>query len=252
MSKLFQLYGVGQALFPVLPPPQHFITPPTINQTNYEIGQIVFSGTVGAYTFYIYAGAGVWEVLDVAAGNIISINGTTNQITVTTVAGVATVSLPAAITTPGSLTTTTSLSATTTITAGTGITSTTGNIVASAGNVSASGTVTGGTGVTATTGNLTATAGNLALNGVGSKVVINVAAPSTSSVGTSVAMTAGSVTVSTTAVSASSKIFLSANTAGGTPGVLNAPTGSITPGVSFVINSSSGTDTSTVNYWIVN
>lgn len=62
----------------------------------------------------------------------------------------------------------------------------------------------------------------------------------------------GTVTVSTTAVGASSKIFLSRNTTGGTLGDLSAPVGSIVAATSFVINSSSGSETSTVNWMIVN
>lgn len=62
----------------------------------------------------------------------------------------------------------------------------------------------------------------------------------------------GTVTVNTTAVAAGSLIFVSRNTAGGTVGHLNAPVASIVAATSFVINSSSGTDTSTVNWWIIN
>jgi hypothetical protein len=65
-------------------------------------------------------------------------------------------------------------------------------------------------------------------------------------------MTAGTITVATTAVTASSKIFLTVNTPGGTQGVLSAPTASIIANTSFVINSSNASDTSTVNWWIVN
>ena len=43
MAKMFQVYGIGQALIPVLPPPLPFENPPTSNQTNYEIGQLVYS-----------------------------------------------------------------------------------------------------------------------------------------------------------------------------------------------------------------
>jgi hypothetical protein len=63
-------------------------------------------------------------------------------------------------------------------------------------------------------------------------------------------LVAGTVTVSTTAVTASSIILISRNAAGGTVGDLRL--GTITAGVSFVINSASGTDTSTVNWLIVN
>ena len=64
------------------------------------------------------------------------------------------------------------------------------------------------------------------------------------------ALVAGTVTVSTTSVSAASKIFVTHATPGGTMGHLSQ--GTIVAGTSFVINSNSGTDTSTVNWWIVN
>lgn len=70
MSKMFQCYGIGQALIPVLPPPLKFETAPTVNQTNYEVGQVVYTGTPGAYTFYIYSGVGVWEILESSSGNL--------------------------------------------------------------------------------------------------------------------------------------------------------------------------------------
>ena len=73
---------------------------------------------------------------------------------------------------------------------------------------------------------------------------------SNAALGTSAAMTAGTITISTTAVTASSKIFLSHASAGGTLGELYV--GTITPGTSFVINSSSSTDTGTVNWEIKN
>ncbi len=61
----------------------------------------------------------------------------------------------------------------------------------------------------------------------------------------------GTVTVNTTAVTATSLIFLSVNTPAGTQGTVSAPTASITAGTSFVINSSNALDTSTVNWMIV-
>lgn len=209
-------------------------------------------------------GVDTWVLLGGSSGAISAINGTANQITANTVGNVTTLSLPAAITAPGSLTTTTSLSATTTITSGTGITATTGGVTASAGNivatlgnitatagsVSAGTTITAGTSMTATLGAITATNGNLVLGTAGNK--LSIATGANASVGTSVAMTAGTVTISTTAVTASSKIFLTANTPGGTQGTLSAPTASIVAGTSFVINSSSNTDTSTVNWWLIN
>ena len=135
MSKMFQVYGLGQALIPVLPPPLPFQNAPTSNQTNYEIGQVVFTPPTAPTAFYMYAGGGNWVEFASGSGAIVSVLGTTNQVTVTTAAGVATISLPSAIAAPGSLTTTTSLAATTTVTAGTGITATLGNITANNGNL---------------------------------------------------------------------------------------------------------------------
>lgn len=64
-----------------------------------------------------------------------------------------------------------------------------------------------------------------------------------------VALTAGAVTVNTTMVTANSRIFLTGQTGGGTPGAyrVNQRTG----GSSFEIASTSGTDTNLVAWWIV-
>jgi hypothetical protein len=62
-------------------------------------------------------------------------------------------------------------------------------------------------------------------------------------------LVAGTVTVSTTAVAANSRIFLTAQSTGGTPGALRVS--ARTAGTSFTITSTSGTDTSTVAWQIV-
>jgi hypothetical protein len=62
-------------------------------------------------------------------------------------------------------------------------------------------------------------------------------------------LAAGTVTVSTTAVTASSRIWLTVATSGGTQGHLSV--GTITAGVDFVINSTSGSETSIVNWLII-
>jgi hypothetical protein len=93
MSKMFQVYGIGQALIPVLPPPLPFQSAPTSNQTNYEIGQVVFTPPTSPTAFYMYGGGGNWVQLADADGPIESVVGTANQVDVTTVANVATVSL---------------------------------------------------------------------------------------------------------------------------------------------------------------
>lgn len=75
MSKMNQCYGIGQALINTLPPPLLFGNAPGASDTNFEIGQIVYTGSVGAYTFYLYAGAGVWELLDIATGALDTLTG---------------------------------------------------------------------------------------------------------------------------------------------------------------------------------
>jgi hypothetical protein len=126
MAKMFQVYGIGQALIPVLPPPIGFENAPTSNQTNYEIGQVVYTPPLNPTSFYMYAGAGVWSLFSSATGDIVSVAGTPNQVAANTVGGVATVSLPVAITAPGSLATTTTLASGTTLTVGTKLLVTTG------------------------------------------------------------------------------------------------------------------------------
>jgi hypothetical protein len=93
--------------------------------------------------------------------------------------------------------------------------------------------------------------GSLSLKTAGNK--INIATGTNASVGTSSALSSGSVTVNTTAVTSSSKIFLTGNdTSAGTAtdGVLSV--GTIVNGTSFVINSSLTTDNRTVNWFIIN
>jgi hypothetical protein len=99
----------------------------------------------------------------------------------------------------------------------------------------------------------------LDLSGAGSRVVANTGGgpagdrPSITE-GTNARMgratlVAGTVTVATTAVAATSEVFLTCQTPGGTPGFLRVS--ARTAGVSFTIQSSSGTDTSVVAWMIV-
>ena len=93
MSKMFQVYGIGQALIPVLPPPQGFENPPTSNQTNYEIGQLVYSPPKSPTAFYMYAGAGTWIELATSAGDVLSVTGTANKILASPTSGSVVLSL---------------------------------------------------------------------------------------------------------------------------------------------------------------
>ena len=63
-------------------------------------------------------------------------------------------------------------------------------------------------------------------------------------------LSSGTVTVNTDKIKTGYKIYLSVNTPSGTQGFLSAPTGSIVDETEFVINSTSATDDSTVNWWI--
>ena len=63
-------------------------------------------------------------------------------------------------------------------------------------------------------------------------------------------LSSGTVTVSTASIHTGYKIYVSVDTPSGTLGFLSAPTGSIVDGTEFVINSTSATDDSIVNWWI--
>jgi len=65
-------------------------------------------------------------------------------------------------------------------------------------------------------------------------------------------LVAGTVTVNTNKIATNSVIFLTRNTPSGTLGELSVPSASIVDGVSFTINSSSATETSTINWFIIN
>jgi hypothetical protein len=114
--------------------------------------------------------------------------------------------------------------------------------------VTAPGSVTATTTLTATLGNITATNGNLVLGTLGNKLVIP--AGTNGSVGTTAAMSGspGTVTVSSTAVTTSSIIIFSRDVTGGVPGqvsITSQTTGSFTL-------TSTGVETSTFNYLIIN
>lgn len=129
-----------------------------------------------------------------------------------------------------------------TVTAVGDITSSTGNIAATAGTVTAgTGLVVTAGGATITAGNLTVTAGKILLPGTGSAA----------SVGTATLNSTTNVTVSTTAVTANSRIFLTKTSATGATQGTPYVTG-ITAGTSFTIASTGAADTSTVNWLIVN
>lgn len=134
-----------------------------------------------------------------------------------------------------------------------------------AGALNATTSVTAGTTLTATLGAITATNGNLVLNTAGNKIISTsvgaAAAAGANSFGT-VTLIAGSETVSTTAVTASSIIILTRQSVGATGandlGILSV--GTIVGGTSFVINAWTATnatvlqtdDVSVIGWMIIN
>lgn len=208
-------------------------TAPTVTQNQQQPGTFWLVPEPGSGNLYFLAGfvGGVpqWELLSSGSGSVVAVNGTTNQVTVNTAGGIATVSLPASIIAPGSLATTTTLAAGTALSSGT--------------------TITAGTSITATLGNITATNGNLVLSTAGNKLVINAATPAASSVGTTDQMTGGNVTITSSAITASSQIIYSRRAATGGQGEVAI---SAQAGGSATLTSSDNTETSTFDYLIIN
>lgn len=102
------------------------------------------------------------------------------------------------------------------------------------------------TGAASIGSDLTLTNGNMVISGTGKGVQIKGGANGRIGRAT---LVAGTVVVANTTVTANTNIYLTCRTPGGTPGFLRVS--AITNGVSFTILSSSGTDTSIVNWLLV-
>lgn len=113
-----------------------------------------------------------------------------------------------------------------------------------------SATVTGGNyAIMVNAGDANFVNGNITLGTAGNK--LNITTGSNASIGVSSALSSGTLTVSTTAVTASSKIFLThAGSSITNAGVLYV--GTIVAGTSFQIKSTNASDNDTVNWWIIN
>ena len=181
-----------------------------------DLYQIVAGVPVyGTGSLYYQAGNSLgkpnWVLISDLVGPVEAVVGTTNQITVVTSAGTATISIPSVFIAPGSIAATTTL--------------------------------------TATLGNITATNGNLVLGSAGNKLVIHATTAASDSVGTTAAMTSGAVTITSTAITAASKIIYSRDvlgTVGGNVAISAQSVGSAT------LTSDAATETSTFNYLIIN
>lgn len=91
--------------------------------------------------------------------------------------------------------------------------------------------------------------GNITLGIAGNK--INITTGTNASIGTGT-LISGTATISTTAVTASSLIFLTDTTTGALTNVGSLTVGTKTAGTSFVVNSTNVLDTSTFNWLIIN
>ena len=100
--------------------------------------------------------------------------------------------------------------------------------------------------VDSSTGDVTVPTGNLKITTAGKGLQIETGAV-TDRLGTST-LVAGTVTVANTSAVTADKLFLSRATTGGTTGHLSY---TLSSGTSFTINSTSNTDTSTINWLLV-
>ena len=117
------------------------------------------------------------------------------------------------------------------------------------GGLLTAGAVLSNTTITATLGAITATNGNLVLGSAGNKLVIHATTAANDSVGTTAAMTAGAVTITSSAITASSKIIYSRRTLGTVGGNVAI---SAQAGGSATLTSDAATETSTFDYLIIN
>ena len=217
------LYGLPQPTVNQFPTPIVARRDPAASDTGYIFGQIWVNRTAG--TIFALAsnvgGVATW----------LSLGGTiTPSVATLAVTGAATV---------GSV-------ITSTVATSTQLTSNIWSGVGTAAAINLIATPKGTGNFQVTTGNIAALNGNVTMGTAGNGLVIKTGA--NARLGTSAAMVAGAIIIANTSVTANTKIFLSPATAGGTQGALSVV---LNAGVGFTINSSSATDTSTVNYLLI-
>ena len=218
---------------------------PTKRDTNYELQTIWINEKIRRG--FVYLGHGTWQTIGITTGAVatlsgdtgaatpsagnINIRGTTGQIISTASGDDVILSLSTALTTPGSVSVHGTLHADSSIDSN-------GNVSAD-NNIIASNNSYAFWDFISNFGNLRILNGRIFLNAGGIH----------SCVGTT-PLVGGTALITTDQVASTSLIFLTNASPAGTPGILSY--GSIIDGVSFVINSTSATDTSSVNWWIIN
>lgn len=213
-------YGVGAPSIKLNPPPIISSRAPTSTDIRFPLGQVwvyqISSSNASVYSLgSVAAGSATWVLLGGASGDVQTINNLSPTNGNITIAGTAN---QVGVSNAGS-TVTLSLPAA----------------------ITAPGSLTTTTSITATLGNITATNGNLVLGTAGNK--LSIATGSDASTGTAT-LSGGTVTVNTTAVTASSLIHIWRQSIGATGaaalGMLTV--GTITAGTSFVINAVQAAD----------
>ena len=267
------LYGFPQPLTRVFPAPIIAQVAPTTSNYQYPLMQQWLDEASGqAYILVDVAdNSATWEPfagplsLDSLTGDTggaitpvdsnITLAGTADQITTTGTTGTITFSLigpytPATYTAHGVLVGagTSSIAALSVGATGTLLAGSTGANPAFTGSPSVSGSLTAATTITATLGAITATNGNLVLGTAGNKLSITTGSNASLGVTGNMSGTPGSITVNSTAVTASSIILFSRAATGGTPGNVSI---SAQSSGSFTLLST-GNETSTFNYLIIN
>lgn len=258
-------YGVGSPQIGLAPVPEKWNRAPTTSDLGFPYGYLaIYNGSVYAAVGNT-AGQANWVVLgglsDVntinglspTVGNI-NIAGTANQIAAGNASSTVTLSLAgphafSTLTDHGVLVGqgTSAIAALSVGATGTILAGSTGANPAFTASPSVSGSITAGTTLTATLGNITATNGNIVRGTAGNKDIYSSVASTTTAGANSagsVALTNGTATVATTAVTASSLIRLTRQGIGTTgANILGQLTiGTITAATSFVINAVTAAD----------
>ena len=272
-------YGSGSAKISLAPVPTDHNGIPTSN-TAYDFGQLVQDYTTGDW--YIYSGASSFSAIAVSSGAVVTVDGdtgsatassgvitlagTSNEITTAASSHTVTFSIPSTFIAPGSIASTTSITAGNALTVTAGGAAITGNstinssgagttiigtggtgyvhIGNATGNTAVTGSLTASTGLVATTGGVTATAGNItATNGnvilSHAATYIGMKAAAVTDFAGTANLTSGTVTILNTNIASGDLIFLSriSATGSGSSTTLGILSYTISASTNFVVTS---------------
>lgn len=228
---------------------------PTTSDINYPVGKRWVDSTNNA----TYELTSITSFNNAVSASWINLAGGAETLTSLTVTGQTTL---AATNIVGTTNINTSGAAVTTIgTGGTGAVA----IGNTTGNTAVTGSLTASTTLTATAGAITATNGNVVLGTAGNKIMSSSVASTTTAGANSfgkVTLVSGTATIATTAITASSIVFLTRQSPGSTGAAAlgQLSIGTVSAGVSFIINALTTadstavatTDVSSIGWMIIN